>query len=112
MSVASVADAIDIPTIDHEREGFVRCGTLGHSWHDYDTVGWSTTMGTPLTLRCERCGTERRDVIGAYGQLVYRHYAYPQNYKYPKGQRPSRSQFRMMLLMKRMEEARDKRTKK
>ena len=109
MSVASVADPVYIPTIEHEREGFIRCGTLGHSWHDYDSTGWRTEMGTPLTLRCERCGTERRDVIGAYGQLVYRTYAYPKFYRWPKGQRPSRSQFRIMLLTKRLQEARSKR---
>ena len=112
MSVASVTDPIFVPTIDHEREGFIRCGTLGHAWHDYDTVGWTTTMGVPLTLRCERCGTERRDVIGAYGQLVTRHYAYPQGYKYPRGQkRPDRSQFRIMLLTKRIQESRNTRSK-
>ena len=109
MSVASVEDALYVPTITHEREGFIRCGTLGHSWHDYDTVGWTSNMGTALTLRCERCGTERRDVIGAHGQLIYRKYAYPKSYRWPKGERPNRSQFRVMLLMKRMQETRSKR---
>lgn len=110
MSVASevVLDQAYMPTIEHERQGFVRCGTLGHSWHDYDS-NWRTDMGIPLTLRCERCGTERRDVIGAFGQLVTRHYEYPEHYKYGKGLRPDRSQFRMMLLMQRMQEARSKR---
>lgn len=111
MSVAldTVLDPHYMPTIEHERQGFVRCGTLGHSWHDYDS-NWTTNMGIPLTLRCERCGTERRDTIGAYGQLVNRHYAYPEFYKYPRGERPTRSEFRMLLLRQRMQETRNRRT--
>lgn len=111
MSIDTVTtlDPKFVPTVEHERMGFVRCGTLGHSWHDYDSVGWSTNMGTPLTLRCERCGTERRDVIGSFGQLVSRSYSYPEFYKYPKGTRPSRDEFRMLLLMQRMQETRSKR---
>jgi hypothetical protein len=97
-----------VPTIAHERMGFVRCGTMGHSWFDYDS-NWTTRMGTPLTLRCERCGTERRDVIGTYGNLVSRSYAYPDHYRYPKGERPTRDEFRVLLLMQRMQEARSKR---
>jgi len=90
-------------TESHERDGFIRCNTMGHAWHDYDS-NWSTGMGTPLTLRCERCGTERRDVIGSFGQLVSRSYAYPAFYKYPKGTRPDRASFRVMLLTKRLME--------
>ena len=92
MSVASVTDPIFVPTIDHEREGFIRCGTLGHSWHDYDTVGWTTSMGVPLTLRCERCGTERRDVIGAHGQLVYPALRLPPGLQVPQGSEAPRPQ--------------------
>jgi hypothetical protein len=110
MSVATevVLDPAFMPTIEHERQGFVRCGTLGHSWDDYLTK-WTTSAGIPLTLRCGRCGTERRDVIGAFGQLINRHYVYPAHYRYPKGGRPTRSEFRMMLLMQKMQEARSKR---
>jgi hypothetical protein len=90
-------------TESHERDGFIRCNTMGHAWHDYDS-NWSTDMGTPLTLRCERCGTERRDVVGAFGQLVYRHYQYPNFYRYSRGTRPTRSDFRVMLLTQRLQE--------
>ena len=97
-------------TADHERLGYLRCNTLGHAWHDYDST-WNTEMGSPLTLRCERCGTERRDVIGTYGQLVTRSYVYPDRYKYPKGTRPDRAAFRVMLLVQRLQEQRTTRRK-
>jgi hypothetical protein len=81
-----------------ERRGYVRCRTIGHVWFDYDS-NWETNMGYPLTLRCERCGTERRDVIGAFGQLVARHYHKPDNYDLTTGEeRLSRSDFRLILL--------------
>lgn len=97
-------------TIDHEREGFVRCGTLGHAWHDYDST-WTPEFGNPLTLRCERCGTERRDSINDWGKLLNRHYFYPPFYKYPKGtKRPSRDEFRVMLLVQRFTEAKKARS--
>lgn len=93
-------------TLDHEREGFIRCGTMGHAWHDYDS-NWKPGFGYPLTLRCERCGTERRDVITNWGKLLSRRYVYPTLYKYPRGtKRPSRDEFRVMLLVKQIQESR------
>jgi hypothetical protein len=86
-------------TWSHERRGYIRCRTIGHSWHDYDSSNWKPTMGTPLTLRCERCGTERRDTIGATGRLITRHYFKPEGYDLKRGEiRPTRDDFRVMLL--------------
>ena len=85
-------------TWQNERRQYVRCRTIGHSWHDYDS-NWDTKLGVPLTLRCERCGTERRDVIGSYGQLVTRSYFKPDNYDLGREDyKPSRDDFRLMLL--------------
>lgn len=92
-------------TVDHERQGYLRCNTLGHSWFDYDST-WTPQFGLPLTLRCERCGMERRDTINTYGSLLARHYFRPPNYQYPKGSRPTRDEFRVMLLTQRIAEAR------
>lgn len=90
-------------------EVFVRCYTFGHSWHDYDS-NWKPSFGTPLTLRCERCTTERRDTIGASGNVVGRHYHYPPGYRYGRGEgRPTRDEFRVMLLAKRIQEQRQRR---
>jgi hypothetical protein len=100
-----------VSTIDHEREGYIRCNALGHSWHDYDS-NWTPDYGIPLTLRCGRCGMERRDAVTNWGKLLNRHYFRPPHYKYPKGSRPSKDEFRVMLLVKRIHEAQTDRKKK
>lgn len=83
----------------HER--FVRCRTLGHSWFDVATE-WDIPKiyGLPLTVRCERCGMERRDAVSqSTGELTFRRYVVPEGYKYSRDDpAPSRSQFRLMLL--------------
>ena len=101
---------LGLTTAQYDRSQYLRCSTYGHAWFDYDS-NWTPMWGTPLTLRCERCGTERRDTIGAAGQVVGRHYDYPTGYKYSKGTRPTRSQFRQMLLAKRIAETRGQRAK-
>lgn len=102
-------DTSQLTTPQYDRTQFVRCNTLGHSWDDYDS-NWAAPSGTaPLTLRCQRCGTERRDTIDSYGDLVTRSYSYPEGYRYGRGERPSRSDFRMVLLQERMRDARSAR---
>jgi len=96
----------DLTTPQWDRTQYTRCNTYGHSWFDYDNSDWTPLFGTPLVLRCERCGTERRDVIGSQGQVIQRNYSYPEGYRYGKGERPDRAQFRLMLLEQRIREAR------
>ena len=92
-------------TWQNERKQYVRCRTIGHSWHDYDS-NWSPQFGTPLTVRCERCGMERRDVVGRSGQLLARHYYRPKDYNLGRDEyKPSRDDFRLMLLAIRDEQA-------
>lgn len=88
-----------------ERRQYIRCRTLGHSWFDYDS-NWTPQFGTPLTLRCERCGSERRDTVNTWGTLLSRHYTKPENYDRKKGE-PSltRDDFRVLLLSLRDREA-------
>lgn len=59
---------------------FDTCKAIGHAW---DTVpsDWTPEWGTPLTVRCMRCGTERRDTIDQTGDLSTRRYLYPDGYK-------------------------------
>lgn len=95
-----------VSTWEAERRGYIRCRTLGHSWFDYDS-NWKSSIGTPLTLRCERCGMERRDTIGSNGNLVGRHYHRPAGYQLRRGEyKPSRNNFRQMLLALRQSEKR------
>lgn len=101
--------AADLTTPEYDRTQYTRCNTFGHAWFDYDNSDWRPMYGTPLVLRCERCGTERRDVIGTSGQIIQRNYEYPAGYKYGRGERPTRSDFRLMLLEQQIRETRSKR---
>ena len=93
-----MTDAAELTTRQFERTQYVRCYTIGHAWFDYDNSEWNPEFGTPLVLRCERCGSERRDSIGSSGQMIGRNYYYPDDYKYAKGMRPNKDEFRVMLL--------------
>lgn len=79
---------------------YIRCGAYGHAMFQYDNSEWTPTFGDPLTLRCERCTTERRDTLDIHGELAQRDYIHPADYNdwYPKGQRPSRAEFRRMAV--------------
>lgn len=96
-------------TIDHERQGFLRCNTYQHAWDEYENSDYRPKFGTPFVLRCERCGTERRESWGRHGELLSRYYRYPRGYKYAKGERPTRPDFRVMLLTQRILESRQRR---
>src|SRR5262245_15716505 len=88
---------------------YTRCRTLGHAWYDYDSHWTSSLGGTPVTFRCERCGTERRETWSPLGDLMSRRYEYPDSYRYGKGEKPSIEQFRLALLSLRTKEARSTR---
>jgi len=82
-------------------EKYAECGSLGHAWFDTDSSSWNPQFGNPVTFRCERCGTERREVWNRRGDMSNRHYQHPEDYHWPKGQRPSRADFRAALVRKR-----------
>ena len=96
----------DLTTAQFEKTQFVRCNTFGHAWFDYDNSDWRPSFGFALVLRCERCGTERRDAIGNAGQVIQRHYDHPEGYRYEAGTRPTRAEFRRMLLEQKVREGR------
>lgn len=95
-------------TVDHEKSQFIRCNTIGHAWFDVP-ADWSAEFGIPVTLRCERCGTERRESFNRYGDLLTRHYVHPDGYKYAKGSRPTRAEFRIMMVMQQITESKKNR---
>jgi hypothetical protein len=100
-----------MPVDDNSRspDEYFRCRTFGHAWFDVDS-DWKPSLGTPLTLRCERCTMERRDTISRNsGALITRHYYRPPAYQYAKGERPSMAEFRLMVLSSRINEARRER---
>ena len=96
-----------ITTAEHEQlQSQLVCDTLRHAWDLVDS-NWVPMFGTPVTLRCMRCGTERRDTIDNRGDVSSRRYVKPPGWaKYPKGTRPTHAEFRLMLISQRVKEAR------
>lgn len=89
---------------------FLRCRAYHHAWDDVDSLHWHPTMGEPLTLRCMRCGSERRDQIGySTGELVTRRYVYTAGYLLgPDDDKPTHNDYVRMLVVQRRRERRDK----
>jgi hypothetical protein len=85
---------------------YTRCRTIGHAWFDADS-DWKSDLGIPVTLRCERCSMERREVWArSTGRLMYRRYHQPPDYRYGVNETPSREDFRMAMIALRLREAR------
>jgi hypothetical protein len=55
-------------------------------------------VGNPMCLRCERCEAERHDVVDRGGDIIYRRYLHPENYKYQRNERPTIQDMRLALL--------------
>ena len=101
--------AIEDLTVD-----FTRCRTIGHAWFEADS-DWAAehVPGTPVTLRCERCGTERREMWDRTGFLNYRTYIYPEGYCQEWGGNfPTKDDFRLALLAIQNRKPRNGRAKK
>lgn len=75
---------------------YIHCGAFGHAWYEYDGSRWTPEFGMGQVVRCERCGSERRDSINRNGAIEARSYDHPDGYKMGPGQRPSRADFRRM----------------
>lgn len=78
-----------------------RCRLLGHAWYETpDDAGWSSrrVWQHRMVLRCDRCGTVRYDGIDARGDIGSRHYVYPDSYRYPKDETPTRAELRLAML--------------
>lgn len=95
-------------------ERYTRCRALGHAWFEADSTRALPAVrgATPVTLRCERCMTERLDLIDANGDLARpRRYVYPDDYRYATGTLPAKGDFRLALLALRLQETRQARRK-
>lgn len=73
------------------------CRTIGHSWSAYDVVKQSRSAFV-VSLRCDRCGAIRSDVIDSHGFLASRYYSYPDNYRDAEISAGSRDDKRAWLL--------------
>ena len=93
-------------------------GMLRHAWHSVDSNHWfvaalPSPSAVPFTIRCERCDTERRDVIDSNGEVVSRRYVYPVGYKIDQEEgAPKIREFRQQWLMETVREMRANRKAK
>jgi hypothetical protein len=88
--------------------GYRRCRLLSHSWDEIDSTHWAVgavwqRTCVPMTLMCQHCSMERRDVIEkGTADVVARRYVQPPNYRMNKadygGERPKRGDFRLAWL--------------
>lgn len=80
---------------------FEECkGPLRHAWFDIPTDWTPPFPGTPFTVHCERCGTQRRDVYDLRGELMTRRYIYPAGYKHVLGSTKLTMLDRRLLVIK------------
>lgn len=82
---------------------FGDCHLFGHAW-DYTNSTWTSSLGgVPVTLLCQRCGTERRETWSQVsGLMMGRRYLYPQGYSLAQSvtgvERPTRDELRAWAL--------------
>lgn len=84
---------------------FVDCRLLGHSWYSIEAernpkVGWY------MKLRCERCGTERSDIVDRDGVVGGRSYTYAEGYKLARTEQRTRTEWRIEFLRRLVPRAR------
>jgi hypothetical protein len=94
----SLTDASLQTTREWQRSQYVKCYTIGHAWFDYENSDWHPEWGTGFVLRCQRCGSERRDAVDISGGLSHRSYWHPDDYKFAKGTKPTKDEFRLMMI--------------
>jgi hypothetical protein len=58
----------------------VTCQTIGHCWYPID-ADRRPAFGWLWSLRCDRCGTVRDDLVDHRGDLLSRGYRYPEGYR-------------------------------
>lgn len=61
-------------------------GVLRHAWYEVPTDrtahGHRTEfIGTPRWFQCERCNTIRKEVWSSNGELLFRYYQHPRDWK-------------------------------
>ena len=88
-------------------------GMLRHAWHEVPS-DWALPLdGVTYTVRCERCDTERRDILGANtGEVESRRYFYPPGYHIDQQDKPKIVDFRLAWLDDHMAQMRADRKKR
>jgi len=104
VQLKAVPDVPDGPTWGRYQECH---GLIRHSWHIVPS-DWTPMFGTPFTVRCERCNTERRDTLGTNtGEVLSRRYVYPDGYLYGRDDyKPTADEVRLLWIQREIEHAR------
>jgi hypothetical protein len=83
------------------------CDVWQHAW--FPVAGdWTPPHNlSPMTARCERCGSERRYGLDLRGQIAYRRYLHTAGWvTYTAGNRPDRADLRLAWVQAHITEAR------
>lgn len=81
---------------------YLKCRSWGHMWDDYRPLG-RDHGDFVLTLRCDRCATERVDTLDSAGDVIRRSYEYPEDYKitgYISGDRATAPELRKEIMLR------------
>lgn len=84
--------------------GYDRCRGVNHAWYDID-ADRNPSFGYPMWLKCDSCGTIRKDIVDRHGNVLDRQYDYPPDYKDSEGH--SKADFRARLIAPRINGFRD-----
>lgn len=80
------------------RTEYVKCRSWGHEWDDFIPIGRRRSWGITISLRCDRCTTERHDTIDQIGNLSKRQYVYPEGYKLSAIEKPTAEALRLEVV--------------
>lgn len=92
----------DIKRLD---EGFLACRDLGHAWSELEresvrAIYAKTSFGWLRVFVCERCTTERKQIIDTYGEVTSNSYVYPDGYQLEEWT-PAKAPFRREIARRR-----------
>jgi hypothetical protein len=90
------------------------CDLYQHAWFPVDADWKPPFQGSIKTMRCERCGSEKREIWQPNtGRLIYRRYVHTEGWVvYSKGERPTKDDLRLAEITKEIIAAREARKKK
>lgn len=94
----SAAVVLELPPPADRARDFAHCRAFGHAWELTGLPAgmrpgpvWRHVAG----LTCTRCQMVRADGLDAWGDVGSRRYRPPEGYSYPRGEAPSRGDFRL-----------------
>lgn len=96
--------------------GYANCRLIRHSWEIVPS-DWTPRYGVPFTLRCMRCGTERRMGINQNtGDIQQNTYKYPKGYSFARDEGgielPKATDFRLAWLANEVNEMQKRRAER